>query len=135
MKNFFEINRALVAKKKIMMIIMAVALYALPTMAQDWQSTSTMQGSGSTYSSQVTGVGAAGVSNMATTTESYSPANAGRRKVEGVGGGEGGSGHSNPGTGDPGSPVGDALIPLLLCECMYLSVRVFLKRKRALKGE
>lgn len=126
--------------RQIMMFIMAVALVALPTMAQQdqWQSTSTMQGSGSTYSSQVTGVGAAGVSNMATTTDSYSPAGAGRRKVETPGGGssgEGGTGHNNPGTGGYDSPVGDALIPLLLCACMYLSVRVFLKRKRALKGE
>ena len=129
MKIFFENNRALVAKKRIMMIIMAVALIALPTMAQQdqWQSTSTMQGSGSTYSSQVTGVGATGVDNMATTTETYSPspAAAGRRRA-----------FDNPGEyGQGESPVGDALIPLLLCACMYLSVRVFLKRKRALKGE
>ena len=111
------------------MIIMAVALIALPTMAQDWQSTSTMQGSGSTYSSQVTGVGATGVDNMATTTtDSYSPANAGRRRI-------GNFGTPADTERDEESPVGDALIPLLLCACMYLSVRVFLKRKRALKGE
>ena len=35
-------------KARIMMLIMAVALVALPTMAQDWQSTSAIQGSGST---------------------------------------------------------------------------------------
>lgn len=129
MKNFFEINRALVAKKRIMMIIMAVALIALPAMAQQdqWQSTSTMQGSGSTYSSQVTGVGAASVDNMATTTtDSYSPAKAGQRRLP--------DGTNEPNQSED-SPVGDALIPLLLCACMYLSVRVFLKRKRALKGE
>ena len=50
------------------MIIMGVALMALPTMAQDWQSTSSMQGSGSAYSAQVTAVGAAEVTDMATTT-------------------------------------------------------------------
>ena len=103
-------------KARIVMIIMAVALYALPTMAQDWQSTSTMQGSGSTYSSQVTGVGAAGVDNMATTTDSYSPANAGRRRSFGPNQ-DGGQ------TGDPNSPVGDALIPLMLFACAYLIIR------------
>ena len=108
--------------------VIGMLLVSMPVMAQDWQSTSTMQGSGSTYSSQVTGVGAATVDNMATTTtDSYSPANAGRRRVLGD--------MPEQYDEDPGSPVGDALIPLLLCACMYLSVRVFLKRKRALKGE
>ena len=93
---------------------------------QEWQSTSTMQGSGSAYSSQVTSVGATGVGSMATTTYSPAAAASGPRRSK------------QPNTellGDPGSPIGDALIPLLLCACMYLSVRVFLKRKRALKGE
>lgn len=90
-------------KARIMMLIMAVALVALPTMAQDWQSTSAIQGSGSTYSSQVTAVGATGVSDMATTTESYSPAKApsGRRKIDTASGKDGG--HA-----DDGSPIGDA---------------------------
>ena len=110
--------------KRIVMILMAVALVALPTIAQQdqWQSTSTMQGSGSTYSSQVTGVGATGVDNMATTTDSYSPAKAGQRRLPG-------------GTNEPNqsedSPVGDALIPLMLFACAYLIIRAM--RRRALK--
>ena len=112
--------------KKIIMIIMAVALIALPTMAQDWQSTSTMQGSGSTYSSQVTGVGATGVDNMATTTESYSPspAAAGRRRAFDTG----------PETDkSTESPVGDALIPLMLFACAYLIIRA-MRRKNIEKA-
>jgi ABC-type phosphate transport system substrate-binding protein len=112
-------------KARIVMIIMAVALIALPAMAQDWQSTSTMQGSGSTYSSQVTGVGAASVDNMATTTtDSYSPAKAGQRRLPG-------------GTNEPNqsedSPVGDALIPLMLFACAYLIIRA-MRRKNIEKA-
>ena len=114
--------------KKIIMIIMAVALVALPAMAQDCQSTSTMQGTGSVYSSQVTGVGASGVSEMATTTESYSPAQAaaGRRRGR------------NP--GDPGydtksdqSPLGDALIPLMLMALAFGGY-IAVKRRKAAKA-
>ena len=110
------------------MIIMAVALIALPTMAQDWQSTSTMQGTGSNYAPQVTAVGAAGVSELATTTESYSPGRSGGpHRVIG----------NNPDAGhteDESSPIGDAVLPLMLLACAYMGSRVFLKRKRALKG-
>ena len=71
--------------KKFMMIIMAVALMALPTMARqpDWKSTSTMQGTGSAYAPQVMEVGATTVPTIATTTESYSPnkAPSGPRRV------------------------------------------------------
>ena len=113
--------------KRIVMIIMAVALIALPAMAQDWQSTSTMQGSGSTYSSQVTGVGAASVDNMATTTtDSYSPAKApGPRKSFGP--------NQDAGQTDPNSPVGDALIPLMLFACAYLIIRA-MRRKNIEKA-
>lgn len=118
-------------KARIVMIIMAVALIALPAMAQDWQSTSTMQGSGSTYSSQVTGVGAAGVSNMATTTESYSPASGPRRaKMDEVG--DWGD-RPEVGEGNTGSPVGDALIPLMLFACAYLIIRA-MRRKNIEKA-
>ena len=92
---------------------------------QEWQSTSTMQGSGSVYSSQVTTVGAASVGNMATTTYSPSNASSGPRRVIGT--------NQEVGvTNDPNSPLGDALIPLMLCACAYLIIRA---RKRANKGE
>lgn len=108
--------------KKLLMILMAVALVALPTMAQqlEWQSTSTMQGTNSTYVPQVTAVGATTVEEMATTTETYSPAQAptnGPRKINPV---------AAP------TPVGDALIPLMLCAGAYLIVRA---RRRMVRSK
>ena len=114
--------------KKISMLIMAVALVALPTMAQqEWQSTSSMQGSGSSYSAQVTAVGAAEVTDMATTTGSTSGPNRARRaKMDDDDWG------TNQEGGEPGgSPIGDAVLPLMLLACAYLGLRVFHKRKRA----
>ncbi len=116
--------------KKLVMIIMAVALMALPTMAQDWQSTSAMQGTGSNYAPQVTAVGAVNANEMATTTESYSPAKApsGPRRAKM------GDFDDSPegGEGSDDSPIGDAVLPLMLLACAYLGLRVFLNRKRAL---
>jgi len=111
--------------RKLVMIIMAVALIALPAMAQDWQSTSTMQGSGSAYSAQVTAVGAVEATDMATTTESYTPANGAHRARRDFDGGAE-SGQSSE------FPIGDAVLPLMLLACAYLGLRVFLNRKRAL---
>lgn len=112
--------------KKIVMIIMAVALVALPAMAQqqEWQSTSAMQTSGSAYAPQVTAVGAAGVSGMATTTESYLPSQApsGPRRTTGN--------NQNPGhTEDEGSPIGDALIPLSLMALAFGGFIAIRRRK------
>lgn len=122
MKNFVEINRALVAKKKVMMIIMAAALIALPTMAQDWQSTSAMQGTGSNYAPQVTAVGATSATSEATTTESYSPAKAPggprRDKINGA--------DDKPSNQ---SPIGDAVLPLVLMAMAFAGVIYFRKRK------
>ena len=107
---------------------MGVALVALPTMAQqqEWQSTSTMQGAGSSYSSQVTAVGATGVAEMATTTNGSSSSTPHRAKRS----------TDNPGEPaiefqDDGSPIGDAVLPLMLCAFAYLGMRVYLRRKRA----
>ena len=120
-------NERNIDMKRIVMIIMAVALIALPTMAQDWQSTSSMQGIGSNYAPQVTAVGATDVSSMATTTENYSPAQlSGPRRVIGT--------NQDPGiTSDDSSPLGDAVLPMLafaLMFCGYVAVR----RKRAVNG-
>ena len=127
MKNFFEINRAFVAKKNFIMIIMAVALIALPTIAQqqEWKSTSSMQGSGSTYAPQVNAVGATTVGEMATTTETYSPAkapNGPRRSME-LG--------EEWEEGDPGSPIGDAVLPMLFLSLAFCGV-IYLRRRKAL---
>ena len=123
MKNLIEMNRAIVAKKKVMMIIMAAALIALPTMAQDWQSTSAMQGSGSTYSPQVTAVGATDVNGMATTTETNQSQPKGPNRAKKFDtGGDGGQSSEYP--------LGDTLLPLLfmsLTFCGYL----YLRRKRS----
>ena len=119
--------------KKIIMIIMVVALVALPAMAQEWQSTSAMQGSGSAYSAQVTAVGASEVTYMATTTTS-TPNNGPRRAKKGDDDPLEGFNTATE-TGQSGeSPIGDAVLPLLLLACAYLGMRVFLKRKRALKS-
>ena len=114
--------------KKLVMIIMAVAFIALPTMAQEdpWQSTSSMQGSGSAYSSQVTAVGATDINSMATTTETYTPAKApsGPRKTL-IGGPEDKLGPS---------PIGDAVLPMLLCAAVFCGVIAFRRKRSALKG-
>ena len=126
MKNFFKINRALVAKKKLVMIIMAVALTALPAMAQDWQSTSAMQGSGSSYSPQVTAVGATDVNDMATTTETNQsqPKGPNRAKKFDTGGESGQASEY---------PIGDAVLPLMVMAFVFCGV-IALRRKRALES-
>ena len=103
--------------KKIIMIIMAVALYALPAMAQtnmDFRSTSTMQGSGK-YVAPVTAVGA---TSAATT---YSPAQAPNGPRRGFDTG----GDTKPGP----SPIGDAVLPLALMALTFAGVIYFRKRK------
>ncbi len=126
MKNFVEINRALVAKKRIVMMIMAVALLALPTMAQqqEWKSTSAMQTSGSAYTPQVNAVGATTVGEMATTaTETYSPAKAPGGPRRGF------IDPSNPGPQSNDDPIGDAVLPLTLMALTFAGVVYFRKRK------
>lgn len=106
-------------KNRIMMILVVGALMAclLPLAlnaqtAQEWQSTSTMQGSGSAYSSQVTTVGAASVGNMATTT--YSPSSAPSRPRRESAYDPFATNQDGGETGDPNAPIGDAVLPLLL---------------------
>lgn len=109
--------------KRIVMIIMAAVLVALPTMAQqqEWQSTSTMQTSGSALAPQVTAVGATSVNDMATTTTS-SPAKApnGPRRGFDTGGETGKSDQS---------PIGDAMLPLLAMLAIYCATRVYRLRR------
>ena len=114
--------------KKLMMIIMAVALYALPTMAQqqEWQSTSTMPGA-TNYTAPVTAVGSASAASVATTTESYAPGRPGGPR----------RGKENPGevgyTGEEGSPVGDAVLPLLVISLAFIGYTA-IKRRKAVKN-
>ncbi|MBQ7996765.1 MAG: hypothetical protein IJ249_03770 [Paludibacteraceae bacterium] len=60
-----------------MMVVLFVSTPLTAQNAQEWQSTSTMQGSGSAYSSQVTAVGATGVAVLG--ASSSAPANAASR--------------------------------------------------------
>ena len=109
--------------KKIVMILMAVALVALPIIAQqqEWQSTSSMQTSGSTYSPQVTAVGAEApavqspVGTLGGPKKITTPPDP---KIE-----EGDSGNV---------PLGDAVLPLTLMALAYALV-VFFRRRKAIK--
>ena len=115
--------------KKILMTMVLGALMAclVPATAQntqDWQSTSTMQGAGSSLAPQVTAVGAAGVGEMATTTSSKAPSGP-RRSFDGG---------TTPTPGDPGhkdegSPIGDALLPLMLMATAFGGVVALRRRK------
>ena len=115
--------------KKLVMIIMAVALIVLPTMAQDWQSTSTMQGTGSSYTPQVTAVGAVSATEMATTTESYSP---GRRRAYDANGNWVPDSDDFGGGAETGEsnqfPIGDAVLPMMLMSLAFVGVIYFRKR-------
>lgn len=88
----------------LMVCLLPLALNAQT--AQEWQSTSSMQGSGSAYSSQVTAVGATGVAVMGTTSSAPANAPSGPRRSYGT--------NQDGGKTDPNSPIGDALLPLLL---------------------
>ena len=120
--------------KKILLFVIIIA-FALPMSAQntqEWQSTSIMRGSGSSLSSQVTAVGATYVENTATTTDSYSPAQApgsSPRKVGGL------PGKPDIEEGDEGNqPLGDAVWPLLILACVYMvysAARVYRRKRRA----
>ena len=112
------------------MILLMVAAFALPTIAQNYetqqpttsfQSTSTLMGSGSSLSSNPTIN-----ENGTATTPSYSPAKtsgSGPRKVGGL--------PTTPGKEDEGNlPIGDALLPLMLMAAAFGGV-IYLRRRKA----
>ena len=107
-----------------------VAAFVLPTMAQsaqEWQ-TSSLPGSGSAYSSQVTAVGASvAASEASTTNETYTPGAPGAIR-------RGFIDPSNPGNQSNESPVGDAVLPLMLMAMVYAvysATRVYRRKRRA----
>lgn len=122
------------------MIIMGVALIALPAMAQEYgqqqygatapnaqiQSTSTFTGSGSSYSSNPT-LNSDGTA--AYNGASYSPAKAPGGPRRGF--------DNTPDIGhewaNPGSPVGDAMLPLMLMALAFVG-GIALKRHKAEKA-
>ena len=99
---------------------------------QEWQSTSVMQTSGSTYSPQVTEVGSSTIASVATTTETYSPNKApgGPRRIESQSGRDPGDAT----TGSDLSPLGDGLLPLLMMAATFCGVIAF-RRKRGVGVE
>jgi len=117
------------------MMIMGVALMALPAKAQTFgaqkveqpnavfHSTSTMMGSGSQYSANPT-LNADGTAAYEGAT--YSPAKApgGPRRI------------GNPGETDDGNePLGDALIPLTLLALAYIIIRAARRKVRSRMSE
>ena len=113
-----------------------VAAFALPTMAQNYeaqqptatfQSTSTFTGSGSTYSSNPT-INENGVA----TTPSYSPArSSGPRRTQSSGD-PWGQNQDGGDTSEEGSPIGDAVLPLLLMSLAFVGV-TYIRKRRAVK--
>lgn len=122
-------------RKRIMMMIMGVALMALPATAQTFggqkveqpnavfHSTSSMMGSGSQYSANPT-LNADGTAAYEGATYSSAKAPGGPRR----------NNNPNPGVdGDDGgnTPIGDALIPLTLLAGAYLIVRAARRKVRS----
>lgn len=133
--------------KRLMMILMAAALIALPTMAQSFgsnrsvennqqaaqsytttqpfRSTSAMQSSGSVYSANPS-IGSDGTAYNPVTSNPRGPRKA---KKEG---------EFNPSepvidekTDSGNTPLGDAVWPLMLMALAYMGLRVFFRRRRA----
>lgn len=105
-------------------LIALLSVFSLSLAAQtavEWQSTSVMQSSGSSYSSQVTAVGATSVASEATTTENYAPAQSRPRRVIEY--------NEEFDDNDPGSPLGDGLIPLSLLALAFAGF-IFLRRRK-----
>ena len=114
--------------KKLIILIVMVAAFVLPTMAQsaqEWQ-TSTMKGSGSNYAPQVTAVGATAAQSEATTTTNQAPVRPGSIRRDG--------GYDWGEVGDLGasteSPIGDAVLPLLMMAMVYGVWCIVYRRKR-----
>lgn len=103
--------------------LMSFAAYAASnTQAQEWKSTAPMRMSGSAYSPQVTEVGAACAASAAASTEASSPNKApGGPRKDKILGPDSDYGHE--------SPIGDAVLPLLLMAAAFAAV-VAIRRKR-----
>jgi len=109
--------------------VIGMLLVSVPTMAQQdqWQSTSSLPTSGSSYTPQVTAVGASVPAQQSAVGAPYSPAEppSGPRRI----------GTPSDGIGQSGeSPLGDGLIPLSLLALAYAGVVYFRKRKQTLNG-
>lgn len=103
----------------LMIGILLTCLLPWAAYAQEWQSTSTMRTSGSTYAPHITAVGAQTAYDMTTTTANYSPASGGPYKAPPI----------SPRSGDNPIPLGDAVLPLLLMALAFMGI-TYLRRKR-----
>ena len=122
--------------KKIMILVVMVAAFVLPTMAQigkedpnkvQFQSTSTMQASGSVLASQpMLNADGTAYNPAASSTPS------GPRKIGGLPGTGGSGSEGLPDTSKDGdnTPVGDAMLPLTLMALAFAGV-IALRRRRA----
>lgn len=91
-----------------------------------------MQTSGSVYTPQVTAVGATTVAVPGTTTENYSPLKApGRPRKEQSSGNPWGPNQDGGDTTEEGSPLGDAMLPLLLMALAFGGVVALRKRRNS----
>lgn len=123
-------------------MILAAALMALPALAQNFgsqpadqpnasfQSTSTMTGSGSSYSANPTlnSDGTAAYSNASySSSQSSSTPNRAKRSTDNPG-------EPAPEFQDDGSPIGDAVLPLMLCAAVFCGFIAFRRKRSALKG-
>ena len=127
-------NERMKDMKRIMMIMVLGVLIVCSVSAdnqnvQEWKSTSVMQTSGSTYSPPVTAVGAMSATSEATTTESYSPAKLGGPRRTQSSGDPWGQNQDGGDTSEEGSPIGDAVLPLLLLAAAFCGL-IALRRKR-----
>lgn len=128
------------------MVVLMVALFALPVMAgwitrndnpvissaYAFQSTSTMQGAGSAYSSNPAGLNEDGQATYSDPESSLTPAYAPSKRRNA---GENDDWASNPEGGggageiDEGSPIGDAVLPLLLMAAAAAGVIAYRRRR------
>ena len=111
-------------KQKVMIMAVGMLMACLLPLAayaqqETWRSTSTMQGTGSAYAPQVAPVGASTVADLSTTTGQTGPS--GPRKAFDTGGETGRSDQS---------PIGDAVLPLMVCAVVFCGV-IALRRKRS----
>ena len=118
-------------KMIIVLVLSALVVCSVPAKAQGWQeqheqqgwTSSTMLGSGSTYSSTVTPVGSYDAPQMATTSSNSPMGMRGRQNSGDFGDG----GNVEDENQDIGSPVGDPWILLLFA----IAAAIFVKRKAA----
>lgn len=118
-------------KMIIVLVLSALVVCSVPAKAQGWQeqqvqqgwTSSTMLGSGSTYSSTVTPVGSYDAPQMATTSSNSPMGMRGRQNSGDFGDG----GNVEDDNQDIGSPVGDPWILLLFA----ITAAIFVKRKAA----